>query len=66
MNETIILTPEIAARFLLFQENYDLFVALQEGGVFDITHGKATLNFANSTLQNIVVEKLVYKNGLVL
>lgn len=61
MNETVELTPELAARFVIFQKHYKTFVLMQDSGVFDIGHGKAVFNFANGVLQNIVKEELVYK-----
>ena len=52
---------EDAKKFLLFQQNYDLFSLLVDKGVFSIRNGSATLNFdANGTITTISRADMLY------
>lgn len=55
------ITPLDAELFLKFQKNHELFLLLQQHGIFDIQFGKAVLNFQNGLLQNITKEEVLYK-----
>lgn len=61
METTLILSPTEIETFKRFQKYHDLFVTMENVGVFDIGFGKATLNYAGGILQNIVKEEIVYK-----
>lgn len=51
---TVILTDEQAALFILFQKHYDSIGFMMSQGVFDIRQGNATLNFdKNGDLMSI-------------
>lgn len=58
---TVLLTPEEAQMFKMFQQHHDIFIALLATGAFDIKYGKCVLNFAHGELQNIVREEVAWK-----
>lgn len=45
-----------AKQFLVFQERFEIFEAMETSGAFDVMWGKVTLNFANKQLQTMSVE----------
>ena len=57
----IYLTEEDAKKFLLFQKYYDVFTELEKSKAFDIDFGKVTLNIYDRHIQNIVLERCIYK-----
>ena len=58
---TVELTPQDAKDFVLFRKYQTLFEQLDKNNTLDLQFGKVTMNFAFSELQNIVVERMVYK-----
>jgi len=57
----IYLTEEDAHKFLLFQKYYEVFKELDKNKAFDVEFGKVTLNIHSRQIQNIVVERCVWK-----
>lgn len=57
----VYLTQEETEKFKEFSKHYDLFITLQQKGIFEIKFGKCTLNFANGVLQNVIKEEVVWK-----
>ena len=58
---TIVLTDVEAEMFKKYMKHHDLFLTMEMTGVFDIQYGKAVLNFAGGTIQNIQKEEIVWK-----
>ncbi len=58
---TIVLTTIEANKFKTFQKYYWLFDAMLDKGVFDMEFGKVTINIANSQVQNLVKEEMVWR-----
>lgn len=61
--EKIILTTEEAQMFVRFQKYHELFVIMEKAGVFDIGYGKAIINVAGNTIQNVVVEEVKWRRA---
>lgn len=57
----IFIPDEEAKKFLIFQEHYDIFVAMQAADAFSVGWGKVVLNFANYELQNVVREEVAWR-----
>lgn len=60
---TLILKEAEAKKFLVFQEHFDLFEAMEKAGVLELKWGKATMNFAKGEVQSIQVESVSWKRG---
>ena len=58
---TVLMTDEEAAQFLMYQKYHALFVIMQNAGAFDVGYGKIVLNIAGGIVQNIQKEEIVYK-----
>jgi len=52
-----------AKQFLVFQEHYEVFSAMQEADALSVGWGKVTLNFAHGMLQNVVKEEVAWRRG---
>lgn len=48
--------------FKAFLRHRDKFEALLEGEVFDVAHGKATINYHEGRVQSIQVERRTYQH----
>lgn len=46
---------------LLTEKEIEIVLTMRKSGVFDIGYGKATLNFMNKDLQNVVIEEIKWK-----
>ena len=55
------LTASDIEKFKLFQKHYELFLIMEERGVFNIQFGKCILNIANGDVQTITKEEGIYK-----
>ena len=56
----ILLTQEDARLYLAFKKNRSKFVAMLEGGVFDLSSGKAEINFNDNIVANIHIHEMTY------
>lgn len=64
MDKIPIFIPDAEAKqFLVFQQHYEVFAAMQEAGALSLGWGKVILNFARGELQNVVKEEVVWKKG---
>lgn len=58
------LTEHEAKAFVEFQKHYKDFMALHEGGVFNIRNGRATLHFdTNGSMVQVDFELVGFKKG---
>lgn len=60
---TLELKEAEAKQFLAFREHFDLWNAMEQAGVLELTWGKATMNFAKGEVQSIQVESVSWKRG---
>lgn len=62
-NQTVYLTKEDAAKFVLFLKYYEVFNIFLERDIFAIQNGNVTINFHDGVASKITKEEIVYKRS---
>jgi len=57
---TVVMTPIELETFKRFRRHEQMFVLMEQSGVFEIQFGKCILNFYKGNMQNIVKEEMMY------
>jgi hypothetical protein len=57
----IYLNKEQAKAFVLYQRHFEKFLALVDGGVFNLDYGKAEINCHKGQIKDIHIHRITYK-----